>query len=101
MKFNVYQDIDPDELAEILQRQDPDDPNDLINDRRRLSSNTGVNTLSRSCAPLQIPRAWVGRNSFMNDNETFLIATGFQRLEGVSLRMTPPMSNRAMPSRQR
>jgi len=71
MKFNVYRDIDPDELAEILQRQDPDDPNDLINDRRRLNLQPGVNTFTHSTLQL---RAWVGRNSFMNDNETFLIA---------------------------
>jgi hypothetical protein len=71
MKFNVYRDIDPDELAEILQRQDPDDPNDLINDRRRLNLQPGVNTFTHSTLQL---RAWVGRNSFMNDHETFLIA---------------------------
>lgn len=71
MKFNVYRDVDPDELAEILQRQDPDDPNDLINDRRRLNLQPGVNTFTHSTLQL---RAWVGRNSFVNDNETFLIA---------------------------
>jgi hypothetical protein len=71
MKFNVYRDIDADELAKILQRQDPDDPNDLINDRRRLNLQPGVNTFTHSTLQL---RAWVGRNSFVNDDETFLIA---------------------------
>lgn len=71
MKFEVYRDIDPDELAEILQRQDRDDPSDLINDRRKLNLQPGVNTFTHSTLHL---RAWVGRNSFVNDDETFLIA---------------------------
>lgn len=71
MKFNVYRDIDPDELAEILQRQDPDDPTDLINDRRKLNLQPGVNTFTHSTLQL---RTWVGRNSFVNDDETFIIA---------------------------
>jgi len=71
MKFNVYRDISPDELAEILQRQDPDDPADLVNDRRRLNLQPGVNTFTHSTLQL---RTWVGRNSFVNDDETFLIA---------------------------
>lgn len=71
MKFDVYRDIDPDELAEILQRQDPDDPSEMINDRRRLSLQPGVNTFTHSTLQL---RSWVGRNSFVNDDETFLIA---------------------------
>lgn len=71
MKFDVYRDIDPDELAEILQRQDRDDPSDLVKDRRKLDFQPGVNTLTHST--LQV-RSWVGRNSFVNDDETFLIA---------------------------
>ncbi|WP_311836259.1 S8 family serine peptidase [Cellulomonas fimi] len=45
IKFDVYRDIDPDELAAILQRQDPDDPSDIIGDRRRLNLQPGVNRL--------------------------------------------------------
>lgn len=71
MKFDLYRDIDPDELAEILQRQDPDDPSDMIDDRRRLNLQPGVNTFTHSTLQL---RSWVGRNSFVNDEETFLIA---------------------------
>lgn len=71
MKFNLYRDIDPDELAEILQQQDPDDPNDLVKDRRILKLQPGVSTFTHSTLQL---RAWVGRNSFVNDDETFLIA---------------------------
>lgn len=71
MKFDLYRDIDADELAEILQRQDPDDPADMIGDRRRLNLQPGVNTFTHSTMQL---RSWVGRNSFVNDDETFLIA---------------------------
>lgn len=71
MKFDLYRDIDPDELADILQRQDPDDPSDMISDRRRLNLQPGANTFTHST--LQV-RTWVGRNSFVNDDETFLIA---------------------------
>lgn len=71
MKFNVYRDIDPDELADILARQDPDDPSELINDRRKLNLQPGVNTFTSSTLQL---RTWVGRNSFVNDDENFLIA---------------------------
>lgn len=71
MKFDLYRDIDPDELAEILQRQDPDDPSDMIDDRRRLNLQPGVNTFTHSTLQL---RSWIGRNSFINDEETFLIA---------------------------
>lgn len=71
MKFDVYRDIDPDELAEILQRQDPDDRADLISDRRKLNLLPGTNALGHST--LQV-RSWVGRNSFVNDDETFFVA---------------------------
>jgi hypothetical protein len=46
IKFDVYRDIDPDELAEILQRQDREDPSDLISDRRKLNLQPGVNTFT-------------------------------------------------------
>lgn len=71
MKFDLYRDIDPDVLAEILQRQDPDDPTGMINDRRRLDLRPGVNTFTH--ATLQL-RSWLGRNSFINDDDTFYIA---------------------------
>jgi len=71
MKFDVYRDIDPEELADILQRQDRDDPSELIRDRRKLNLQPGVNTFTHSTLQL---RSWVGRNSFVNDEETFLIA---------------------------
>lgn len=71
MKFEVYRDIDPDELAAILQRQDPDDPSDPIKDRRKLGFQPGVNTFTHSTLQL---RGWVGKQSFPNDSDTFYIA---------------------------
>lgn len=71
MKFEVYRDIDPDDLANILQRQDPDDPSDPINDRRKLNFQPGVTTFIHSTLQL---RGWVGKQSFPNDADTFYIA---------------------------
>lgn len=71
MKFEVYRDIDPDELARILTRQDPDDPSEPIADRRRLNFKPGVNTFTHSTLQL---RSWVGKQSFPNDADTFYVA---------------------------
>jgi len=71
MKFEVYRDIDPDDLANILQRQDPDDPSDPIKDRRKLNFQPGVTTFTHSTLQL---RGWVGRQSFPNDSDTFYVA---------------------------
>lgn len=71
MKIEVYRDIDPAELAQILQRQDPDDPSDPIRDRRKLIFKPGVNTFTHSTLQL---RKWVGKQSFPNDASTFYIA---------------------------
>ncbi|MBY4110005.1 S8 family peptidase [Rhodococcus fascians] len=71
MKFEVYRDVDPDELALILQRQDPDDPSDPISDRRKLNFQPGVTTFTHSTLQL---RNWVGKQSFPNDADTFYIA---------------------------
>lgn len=71
MKFEVYRDIDPDDLAAILQRQDPDDPSDPIKDRRKLNFQPGVNTFTHSTLQL---RSWVGKQSFPNDSDMFYIA---------------------------
>ncbi len=71
MRFDVYRDMDADELAQILKRQDPDDPADMVRDRRRLNLTPGTTAFTHSTLQL---RSWVGRNSFVNDDETFLIA---------------------------
>ena len=71
MKYEIYRDISAEDLADILQRQDPDDRAELITDRRKLDLQPGVNTFTHGTLQL---RTWTGRNSFANDDETFLIA---------------------------
>lgn len=70
MKVDLYRDIDGNELEDILVRQDPDDPNDLINDRRRVGLTPGSNSFTNSTLHL---RSWRARNSFVNDAETFYV----------------------------
>lgn len=71
MKIDIYRDIDPDELAEMLVKQDPDDAQDLINDRRRLRLSPGSNSFTNST--LQ-SRHWIARKTFVDDEETFYVA---------------------------
>lgn len=70
MKLNIYRDIDPDALAEMLIKQDPDDPQDLIRDRRRLQLTPGSNSFTNSTLQLQ---QWEARRSFIDDDETFFV----------------------------
>lgn len=70
MKVDLYRDIDAQELADMLVRQDPDDPNELINDRRRLPLTPGSNSFTNSTLHV---RSWKARNSFVNDDETFYV----------------------------
>jgi hypothetical protein len=70
MKVDVYRDVDPDELADILIKQDPDDPSDMITDRRRLALDPGSNSFTNSTLHL---RRWTARNSFVNDDDTFYV----------------------------
>ena len=70
MKLNIYRDIDPDELAEILVKQDPDDSQDLITDRRRLKMTPGSNSFTNSTLQLQ---RWTATRSFTDDDETFFV----------------------------
>lgn len=70
MKINIYRDIDPEELARMLTRQDPDDPRDLISDRRRLTLTPGSNSFTNSTLQLQ---RWTATRSFTNDDETFFV----------------------------
>ena len=55
----------------MLARQDPDDPQELINDARRLGLVPGSNSFSNST--LQ-SRTWSRRRSFVDDDETFFVA---------------------------
>jgi hypothetical protein len=70
MKLDIYRDIDADELAEILVKQDPDDPTDLITGRRRLTLAPGSNSYTNSTLQL---RRWTRTNSFATDDETFYL----------------------------
>lgn len=70
MKLDIYRNIDPDELAEMLIKQDPDDAMDLIKDKRRLKMTPGSNSFTNSTLQL---RQWTARNSFTDDDETFFI----------------------------
>lgn len=70
MKVDIYRDMDPDQLAEMLVKQDPDDPNELISDRRRLTLLPGSNSFTNSTLQL---RQWTARNSFINDDEVFYL----------------------------
>ena len=87
MKFDIYRDIDPQELAEILERQDPDDPNEPIKDRRRLKMKPGTSSLLNSTVQV---RTWSRQQSFIDDTAQFYIAvtnkaqTWARDLEGYS-----------------
>ena len=70
MKLDIFRDIDSEELAEILQKQDPDDSNELISDRRRLKLEPGSNSFTNSTLHV---RRWVAKKSFVNDHETFFV----------------------------
>ncbi|RSM82850.1 subtilase [Kibdelosporangium aridum] len=72
MQVDLYRNIDPDELQEMLSRQDPDNPQEFINDRRRRPPlDPGSSVVASST--LQV-RRWTARNSFINDDEIFYVA---------------------------
>lgn len=72
MQLDLYRSIDIDDLAEILSRQDPEAPNPLINDRRRVKQlQPGVDALRSST--LQI-RSWTPIQLNPDDGETYLLA---------------------------
>lgn len=70
MKLDIYRDIAPENLADMLTKQDPDDRTDLINDRRRLSLTPGSNSFTNSTLQL---RSWTATRSFATDDETFFL----------------------------
>ncbi|MGH3719641.1 MAG: S8 family serine peptidase [Pseudonocardiaceae bacterium] len=71
MQVDLYRDIDPDELQAILSRQDRDESQDLIKDRRHPKLLPGSDATISST--LQV-RSWTARNSFANDDEIFYVA---------------------------
>lgn len=69
LKVDIYRNIDLADLVEILRKQDPNDPNDSVRDRRRrLPLLPGSNSFTNSAVQV---RQWTATNSFVNDDETF------------------------------
>lgn len=68
MKLDLYRNVSADELAEILRKQDPDDPNDMIKNSRRLTLEPGSNSFTNSTLHV---RRWTRKQSFINDTEIF------------------------------
>lgn len=72
MQLDLYRSIDIDDLAEILSRQDPEAPNPLISDRRRVKHlQPGIEGLRSST--LQV-RSWEATQLNPDDGETYLLA---------------------------
>jgi hypothetical protein len=72
MQLDLYRAIDIDDLVDIVSRQDPDDPNPPIRDRRRVSHlKLGVDSFRSSTLQL---RTWQARQLDLNDGETYLLA---------------------------
>jgi hypothetical protein len=72
MQLDLYRSIDIDDLADIVSRQDPADPNPPIKDRRRVAYlKPGPDSFRN--APLQL-RTWQARPLDLNDGDTYLLA---------------------------
>jgi len=72
MQLDLYRAIDIDDLVDIVSRQDPDDPNPPIRDRRRVTRlRPGVDSFRSSTLQL---RTWEARQLDVNDGETYLLA---------------------------
>jgi hypothetical protein len=72
MKVDLYRNIDLEELREILRRQESEDQQDLITDRRRRPPLVPGSDSALS-STLQV-RSWAARNSFVNDDNVFYVA---------------------------
>lgn len=72
MQLDLYRSIDIDDLADIVSRQDPADPNPPIKDRRRVAYlKPGPDSFRN--ATLQL-RTWQARQLDLNDGDTYLLA---------------------------
>lgn len=71
MQLDLYRDVDPDDLAAILERQDPDDAQDTISDRRRLKLQPGSDSVRSSTLQR---RSWSAVRSFVTDADVFYVA---------------------------
>jgi len=72
MQLDLYRSTDIDDLADIVSRQDPADPNPPIRDRRRVAYlKPGPDSFRSSTLQL---RTWQARQLDLNDGETYLLA---------------------------
>lgn len=77
MQLDLYRAVDADELAEIVSKQDPDDPNPLINDRRRVSKlQPGVDSVRSGT--LQT-RGWTPKLLKVDDGDTYFLVVTHRR----------------------
>lgn len=71
MQLDLYRAVDADELAEIVSRQDLDDPTPLIRDRRRVTKMIpGVDSVRSSTLHV---RSWAPKQLNIDDGETYYI----------------------------
>lgn len=71
MQADLYRAMDLDDLTGILERQDPEDPRALIDDRRRPTLVPGVNAHKSSTLLL---RTWQPRRLNVDDGDTYYVA---------------------------
>lgn len=77
MQFDLYRAIDADELAEIVARQDPDDPQPMVKGRRRVKKlEPGVD--SSRYATLQT-RVWTPKLLKVDDGDTYFLVVTHRR----------------------
>lgn len=70
MQVDIFRDVDPDSLQEILAKQDPDEPLPPITGRRRLDLAPGSDSFLSST--LQV-RNWSRKKTFVDDSDTFYV----------------------------
>jgi hypothetical protein len=72
IQLDLYRAIELDDLVDIVSRQDPDDPQPPIKDRRRVSHlKPGVDSVRSSTLQL---RTWEAKRLDVNDGETYFLA---------------------------
>jgi len=72
MQLDLYRAIDIDDLAEIVAKQDPDDPSPAVRDRRRVAGlQPGVDSVRNGTLHV---RTWQARQMQADDGETYFLA---------------------------
>lgn len=71
MSLDLYRNIDPEELAAVLKRQDPEDAQDTITGRSRPTLVPSSRSFSSSTLHI---RRWRVTKSFIDDEDTFYLA---------------------------